>query len=316
MAFFYDAASEFVDLTPVISRAAQVSAVADALKPFGVDLPVEKIGAELLPANLPKFDLASILPNVAGISLTNLFSGVKMPEIPNVKIRHGLDPQTRRAWVQADVDVEIAKTATMFALGPLAVRINQPRFTAQVRMEADIHGVQQRRVRGRLAGDWRLEVGSFELITFSRTPLEFDESGRLEFDIQPRNVKLAPAMDFLNQLLSSLSPGGLTIRIDGTGVVCSLDLPIPDTQLGAFGFSGLRLARHWRYATAAVSALASPPTSGGTTPRSRSPCSSSAAPATPWTWKGPPRNVASWAAVRVVPPDWTTIWTRPGGSWE
>ncbi|HVT18312.1 MAG TPA: hypothetical protein VHQ90_19315 [Thermoanaerobaculia bacterium] len=241
-AFFFNELDDRIHITPVIARAAQVSAVADALKPFGVDLPVEELGKKLIPATLENFDLASIFPNIAGIPLQNLFSGLKMPSgsADGVKIEHGADPQTRRAWVRASVDVQAA-TATLFALGPLAIRVREPRFEAQARVEIDERGAQQRLVDGKLTGDWKMEVGGFELITFLKTPLSFDQSGRINFAVEPKNVQLAEALSFINELMATLSPGGLSTRFDGDGVVATLSLPIPDTQLGAFGFSGLCL---------------------------------------------------------------------------
>jgi hypothetical protein len=242
VAFFYDELQKRVDVTPVIARAAQVSAVADALKPFGVDLPVKQLAENLIPEDLKKFDLSSILPNISGIPLKNLFSGLKMPDTgENVKVRHGVDRQTRRAWVNVNVGFQAKQSATLFAVGPLAVLINQPQFLAEARIEVGLDGSQEKRVKGLLSGDWQLQIGGFQLITFEQTPLEFDEAGRIRFEVDPRRVKLAPAMEFINDLLTSMSPGGLTTRFEGTGVVSSLDMPIPDTQVGAFGFSGLRL---------------------------------------------------------------------------
>ncbi|HEX6901327.1 MAG TPA: hypothetical protein VF789_16500 [Thermoanaerobaculia bacterium] len=243
VAFFYNELKDRVDITPVISRAAQAAAIVDALKPFGVDLPVKELGEQLIPAELRNFDVSSILPNIAGIPLKDLFSGLKMPGGSGdaVKVRHGLDPQTRRAWVNTEINFQASENATLFAVGPLAVRVNKPRFEAEARMEADLQGIRQRKVSGQLAGDWLLQIGGFPLITFRQTPLTFDEDGRINFRVNPQDVQLAPALDFINALMSQISPGGLTTRFDGDGVVSTLDLPIPDTQVGAFGFSGLKL---------------------------------------------------------------------------
>lgn len=243
VAFFYNEIKDHVDITPVIARAAQAGAVLDALKPFGVDLPVQQLAEQLIPASLKNFDLSAILPNIAGIPLQNLFSGLKLPDLGSdaVKVRHGVDPQNRRAWVNTDVNFEIPGNATLFAVGPLAVRVEKPHFQAVARMEADPRGIQQRSVNGHLSGSWQLQVGGFELITFKDTPLEFDDSGRVRFEVEPRNVVMAPALSFINDLMTKISPGGLTTRFDGDGVVSTLDLPIPDTQIGAFGFAGLRL---------------------------------------------------------------------------
>lgn len=243
VAFFYNELQDRVDVTPVIARAAQAAAIVDALKPFGVDLPVKQLGEQLIPEELKNFNVSSILPNIAGIPLKDLFSGLKMPGGSGdaVKVRHGLDPQTRRAWVNTEINFQSSENATLFAVGPLAVRVNQPRFQAEARMEADLQKIRKKKVSGELRGDWLLQIGGFPLITFKQTPLTFDDAGRINFQVNPKDVVLAPALDFINELMTTISPGGLTTRFDGDGVVSTLDLPIPDTQIGAFGFSGLRL---------------------------------------------------------------------------
>jgi hypothetical protein len=256
IAFFFDPDHDPIGVTPVLAHAAQVVAAVEGLKPLGVTLPVLQIGTQLIPAALSRFDLSSILPNVAGISLEGLFSNLKMPSVDlssgqiddRIKVKHGLDPQSRQAWVSVTADFDIPGAQKLFALGPLAVQIDTPHFHAETRIEggagpgaAGPAGPVSRRVRGSLKGDWKLQIGGFELITFKATLLEFDEAGQLHFHIEPRNVQLAQALQFVNALLTSISPGGVTTRFDGDGVVSTLDLPIPDTQLGAFGFSGLRL---------------------------------------------------------------------------
>lgn len=243
VAFFYNELKDRVDVTPVIARAAQAAAIVEALKPFGVDLPVKQLGEQLIPEELKNFDVSSILPNIAGIPLKDLFSSLKMPAGSGdaVKVRHGIDPQTRRAWVNTEINFQSSENATLFAVGPLAVRINQPHFQAEARMEADLQKVRKKKVSGQLTGDWLLQIGGFPLITFRQTPLTFDDDGRINFRVNPKDVQLAPALDFINELMTTISPGGLSTRFDGDGVVSTLDLPIPDTQIGAFGFSGLRL---------------------------------------------------------------------------
>lgn len=244
LAFAYDELDKKIGITPVIARAAQVSAIADSLKPLGIDLPVTDLAERLLPASLPNFDLSSIFPNIAGVPLQNLFGGLKMPggAAEGIRVTHGVDLQTKRAWVRVDADTKLGGDATMFSVGPLTVLVKQPRFTALAKMEVDENGGVRRKVEGRLIGDWQLVVGGFDVITFRDTGLEFDENGRIDFKVDPKRVELAEVLAFVNDLLSQISPGGLTIRFDADGVVASLDLPIPDTQLGAFGFASLTLS--------------------------------------------------------------------------
>jgi hypothetical protein len=247
VAFFYQELDSKVGITPVIGRVAQAAAigraVGDVLEPLGIDLPVEKLGEKLLPADLKNFDLASIFPNFAGLRLDKLFSGLKMPDPgESVKVRHGIDVQTRRAWFEAEVTTAIDKEAVVFATGPLSLSIVNPDFSGRVRAEVSA-GAVRRKVEGAITGDWKLTVGGTEILIIHKTQLDFDEGGQLSFHIRPEQIELPAAMKFITELLKSLSneTSGLTIKIEPTGISSILSLPLPDIQAGSFGIAGLSL---------------------------------------------------------------------------
>ena len=107
-AFIFGELDDRVGITPVIGRVAQAANVAramgDVLEPLGVDLPVKELGEKLIPEKLKNFQLSDILPNIAGLRLDKLFSGIKMPDTgDDLKVRHGIDPKTRRAFFHAEL---------------------------------------------------------------------------------------------------------------------------------------------------------------------------------------------------------------------
>lgn len=245
VAYFYKELDQAIGLTPVLSRVKQASAVADELKSIGIALPTERILDKLVPPDLSNFSLSEILPNVAGMDLSNLFSGLKMPEMgnDNVKVMHGFDPQSRRAWVESKVGVEIREPATVFSIGPVTLSLTSALFAAEVRFEAAPNEPPKRLVKGRIRGTWELIIGSIALVRFRDTELRFDDSGNFRFDISPLNVELPDILSFVSEFLKSFSSpdSGFSIGLTPKGVQALLNLPIPDIQAGAFGISNLVL---------------------------------------------------------------------------
>lgn len=245
IAYYFKELDQSVGLTPVLSRVKQASAIADDLKSIGIALPTEKIVDKLVPPELKNFSLSEILPNVAGLDLSNLFSGLKMPEMgnENVEIKHGFDLQSRRAWVETKVHLKITEPATVFSIGPVILRLTSAVFAANVRFEAAPNQPPQRVVNGSIRGNWELIIGEIPLVIFKDTELRFDDGGKFRFDISPKNVELPEILAFVSEFLSSFSSpdSGFSVGLTPTGVQALLNLPIPDIQSGAFGISNLVL---------------------------------------------------------------------------
>jgi methyl-accepting chemotaxis protein len=247
VAFFYKEAQRFVDVTPVLARVNQAQQAADALKALGVRLPTKQLLNDLVPQPLENFDLRKIFPDFAGLKLDNLFPGLKMPPIANdrVRISHGVDVQTRRAWVQAVIDnVQISEPSTLFAIGPVELSVPKSNFTALTRFEAGQGETPKRQINAKITGDWEVKIGGQSMILFRDTELSFDDAAGLKFRIDPSRIQLSGVLNFVSDLLNKLSGGdsGLSFGLlpDG-GIQCVLSLPLPDVQFGAFGISHLNL---------------------------------------------------------------------------
>lgn len=248
LAYFFDEAQKAVDITPA---AALVNRVGDQLKGLGIRVPAKQLLDRVLPDSLQNFDLSKIFPDFAGLKLDSLFGGLQLPDLANdaVKVTHGVDKQTMRAWLQADVGLPIAGPATLFCFGPVALELNQAQFTASARIEAGVSGTATQRVQGQITGDWELHVGGLHVVTFRETSLSFDESGHFRFALSPGNVDLQGALKFISDLMSSLGLSGKGFSVHlvqrnglPVGVTSVLDLPLPDLSFGVFGISNLRLS--------------------------------------------------------------------------
>jgi hypothetical protein len=107
-------------------------------------------------------------------------------------------------------------------------------------------------MHGNITGDWQVVACGQTILTFVKTGLFFDDSGKLQFDIQPERVELAEVLQFLTNLIeASGRTGGLQIvpYMRGSipaGFAASLDLPLPDLQTGVFGISHIFAAARQR----------------------------------------------------------------------
>jgi hypothetical protein len=239
-----------IGLTPVLAKVNQAQQIAsqaeDVLKSVGITLPTTDLLDSLIPAKLSDFNLSSIFPDFAGLNLSHMFSGLKLPEMDEnkVKITHDLDPQTRRATVKADVKFELTESATLFSIGPLVLQMLTANFTATAKIEAEGTTIR-RSVNGLINGNWQVSVGGLPVVLFNNTNLRFDDANGVRFEISPANIVLPGVMSFINDLLTVAKTGssanGLTIGPIEKGYQCVLSLPIPDIQGATTGISNLTL---------------------------------------------------------------------------
>jgi hypothetical protein len=247
VAYFYQEAQRFVNVTPILARVNQAQQGVDALKALGVRLPTKQLFEDLVPQPLQNFDLRKIFPDFSGVKLDNLFPGLKMPSMANdrVRISHGVDAQTRRAWVQAVIDkVKVTTPSTLFAIGPVELGVRQSTFTALTRFEAGVGEAPKRQIKAEILGDWDVKLGGQSLILFKDTSLTFDDAEGLKFHLDPSNIQLNGVLNFISDLLAKFGgkDSGLKLGLlpEG-GIQCVLSLPLPPVQAGAFGISNLNL---------------------------------------------------------------------------
>lgn len=235
-----------VSLSPVIAHAGLLlEGAAQALKPLGTGLPSVKLLDRVVPFELERFDLSKVFPDFAGLKLDGLFSNIRMPQIANdnVRVTHGFDQQAMRGWVQVDADVPFDEPITVVSILGITLTLVSGRFRATSRIVAEAGRPPQQTFTGDISGEWRLQVGGFDLVAFVDTHLRFDDRGTLRFELSPDRIKLQAVLQFVSELMASFgySDSGFSIRILPTGVRSTLNLPLPDIQGGTFGLANLVL---------------------------------------------------------------------------
>ena len=248
IAYFFDESLPHIDTTPM---AALFDRLGAELKGVGLRVPTFSLGAQVLPT-FDNFKLSELFPDIGGIKLDKLFPSLDVGDAAKDKviIRHGVDKEHRKAWVDAEVKpLLVADSAPIFQFAGLAVSLERGTFTARAHIEASAKGALDKSSEGRIDGDWKLAFGQAEIVTFKNTPINFDKSGHLNIDFRAENIQLSPQMSFLNEFLGMYpsakykSPVHVGIIQDGlvpSGVECLIDLAVPPMQFGTFGVTGLR----------------------------------------------------------------------------
>jgi hypothetical protein len=244
LAYYFDPIKDVVDVTPVATLFNRVgSDVANAL---GLRQPFGSIGDRFLPDFGDSFDFRKMLPDFAGLKLDDLLPGLRVPgRKPEwITIKHGFDKNARKAWASAVIDVKISGEPHLFDAGPLSLILVEPRFEAHSRVETDIQGTTRTETKGALGTDLVMNIGGQPLVTFRKARLHFENGGQLQLDIDPTQIEVAAAMQFITDLLKSFvgeDTGFQFTPLPEGGISTRLDLPLPDLTGAVFSITSLLL---------------------------------------------------------------------------
>lgn len=264
VAYVFDVLKPVVDVTPVLALANRVTDTASAiqqaadaagnlLESFGIRLPVGSLGEDLIPDKLKDLSLGKLFPDFAGLNLESLLKNAGFPDLSGkdsqgVKITRGFDKERREAWLQAEIDVTLSRSEAILDIGPIALMIDEGQFRAETRVAMGADGRVEKQAKGQIAGDWRLVTAGMDIITFEKTPLLFDKSGKIDFKIATDRVRLAPTLEFLTNLMAKVGkalPAGVEPIMRGgipAGLITKLSMQLPPIQTGAFAVTDLNLA--------------------------------------------------------------------------
>jgi hypothetical protein len=249
LAYVFDPGQLKVDMTPVT---AGVNRVGNDLKALGINVPTRSLFDGIMPdkAFLEKLDFSKVFPDLAGIKLEGLLPDIKLGSGlgDRIRVRHGVDKDTRRGWLNAELkETNLGEKNAIFEIGPVGVVLRGGQVHAEINATVTEDARMDQRARGEIKGDWELTFGGQAMVVFEKTPLTFEGSSGIQFQIEPKNVKLNPPLDFLAKFFGDLSGelGGFRIEplLDDsglpTGVNSRLDIAIPPIVQGAWGVSGL-----------------------------------------------------------------------------
>ncbi|WAC26596.1 hypothetical protein [Ancylobacter sp. SL191] len=256
VAYVFDLVKPVVDVTPVLALANRAANTAQAagelLDSFGLRTPIMGFAQDCLPASMSNLSLGKLIPDMAGLDIEALLRQAGFPDLSGkecqgVKITRGFDKEAREAWMRAEVDVPLKGTTTIFDFGPVAFAVENAQFRAETQMRMGASGRIEKTAKGMIAGDWRVISGGMEVVTFEKTPLLFDDSGKIDFKIATERVRLAPSLEFLTNLMAKLGkglPAGVEPLFRGgmpVGLVARLSMELPPIATGAFAITDLSL---------------------------------------------------------------------------
>ena len=243
LGYYYGRVSEVVDTTPV---EAFFGKLGDSLKAMGITLPFRAIGERLLPDDLGNFDIGRILGNFAGIDLSRLFQGVKMPKGAGdgLRLTHDFDRKTFRAWARIDIDIVKPGNASMFSIGPFTMDMKDTRLRGFLSLTAskDTDKVEEAG-EASIVTDLAAIVSGQTMVTLREVTLRYDKGGGLKVEFDPANIKLNPSLEFIQKTLKEIFPdevGGMeVVKSDGIPVGLRHVFQLPPLSLMA-GTSGVQ----------------------------------------------------------------------------
>jgi hypothetical protein len=224
----------------------------DTLNALAAQLPFDRIRDRMM-AQLADFDINKLFPNFAGLSLEHLLGDLKVPPDPLaeydwIKVKHGFNKDRLTAWADVSIDKRFDGETEVFNLSPVVLAVNEPHFSGHSRIGNSDGSGNTQSTQAFLKADWVVKVNNEPMMTIENATLTFDESGKLDFDFSPNDVKLAPAMEFITDALKAMLPpdSGLTLLplLPG-GVRAELSLPLPDIGTGAFTMTGITLSTYF-----------------------------------------------------------------------
>jgi len=251
LAYYYNELNNYIDTT---RAEAWFGRLGDELKAIGLSIPFSKIGDAIVPEGLDKLDIGKVFRNFAGIDLSKLFPGYKLPARAGdaIKVSHAFDKKLFRAWVQIDIDLPMPERKSLFALGPFSLDFVDSHMTGFVRLEAskDSDRVEQSGSAS-LITNVDAVVSGQSMVMLQKVGVGYERGSGLKVDFDPKNLRLNPAFKFIQDTLGTLFPddiGGLkVIKQNGipVGVEHEFSMPPVSLMFGTSGVSNITIANHF-----------------------------------------------------------------------
>lgn len=241
----------------VTKAKAALNRLGDALKAMGIDIPFDGIGDTLMlpEGGLDTLDLTKMFPNFGGLDLNSLLPDVKVPPGVRdaVRITHDFDRKQLRAWVQVDVDVPVPGQRELYAIGPFALYFRDSKLTGRMRAEAsqDDDAVRDSG-SGEIATNIDVVVSGELLLSLEQVRINYSGTGGLKFAFDPKNIRLHPSMQFVQDTFGSLFAdeiGGMTVLKEQgvpVGVEHLFSLPTIDLMSGTTGVANIQISNLFR----------------------------------------------------------------------
>jgi hypothetical protein len=239
--YYYDEFSKYVDITPV---EAFFGRMGEGLKPMGLCLPISGIEGYLKSVDTQMFDIGYIVRKCGGAELERMCRGYTMPASMRdaVKVTHGFDRKSMRAWVQVDMNIKLEGRRSLFSFGPFTLDILNASLTGKLRIDATQDGMTEEG-SSMLQADFAAVVGGQTMVTLQETSVNYDKASGLQVNFDAKKIKLNQGLQFIQNTLGSIfadEVGGLKI-IKENGLPIGLEhlFTMPPMSL-MFGTSGVQ----------------------------------------------------------------------------
>ena len=252
LGYYYGALADVVDMTPV---EAWFGRLGEGLAAMGISAPCQSITNSLQTMDLSKFDVGQVLNKFAGIDLAWLMKGAKMPKglSDAVRITHDYDKAKARAWVQIDVDVPLGGRTALFAVGPFNLDVVEARLTGRVKLEASAASDRvEQSGSAMVQASFDAVVGGQSMVQLKDVKVRYDKGGSLQVDFDPKNVKLNPTFQNIQNVLSTIvgdEVGGLKIVKENgipVGVEHVFSMPPLSLMFGTSGVQNLQICNQFQ----------------------------------------------------------------------
>ena len=251
LGYYYRELNNVIDTTPAEAFFARLGS---ELKAMGVTLPFEQFDRKMVMLDPSKYDIGSVLNRFCGMDWSKLFKGSKLPASARdaIRLTHDLDEKSFRAWAQVDINLPMPGRRSLFTVGPFKLDFVDMQLLGQVRLEAskDTDRVAQSG-HAQMVTTIDAVVSGQSMVQLRKVVLEFDKHGKLDVQIDPKNIKINPALEFVQQALAELFPdeiGGMqVIKQDGlpVGVEHVYSMPPISIMGGTSGISNLAISNRF-----------------------------------------------------------------------
>ena len=252
LAYYTGALNDIVDITPVT---AYFGGLAEGLASMGLNAPCDRIGNWLETMDLSKLDIGAVIDKFAGCELGKLLKGQKFsnPMGDAIRITHDFDQKRARAWVRIDVNVPMDGRHPLFMMGPFSLDLVDANLTGHVRLEAaaDSDKVEQSG-SATITTNIDAVVGGQSMVTLNKVEIRYENSGGLKVEFDPKNIKLNPTFEFIQNTLQSIvgdELGGLKIvKRDGipVGVEHLFSMPPMSLMFGTSDVQNLQISNQFQ----------------------------------------------------------------------
>ncbi len=194
---------KFIETSPY---AVKLKEIDSALNGLGITLPSSQLLDQIVPSSLNGLNFRDVFNNMGGMDFKHLFDKFKLDDRlkpDNIKIAHGLDKETRQAWVKASVNAELPEKQLLFDVMSIGVSTTNLKLNAVSEQRVDLQGKRQSTNKGKFISDFALDFSGNKLAVFKEVTISFD-NGKFDFDISPDKIELHPSIKFVSEIAKQI----------------------------------------------------------------------------------------------------------------